>query len=242
MLLLSELAGRDLRLPLVRIQLVLDGHLSVEPVLDMIAFDHDPPGVPLADRIGRAHRRRLQVVVVTGEVGVHLHRAHLDVGCVVEHLVLGRDLPQALAFLLLHAVEDAAVSFRADLEVEDDLEVREFGHGEDVSAFHGAARQLADELASLDLPVSGREVLAAVSPPTVRRDAVEEEDPAGGLLFDGEDVARRRVGHRLLSGRVVGRSLAPDDDAQWQQARVSREGAHKTSVFSGSHVTTLSSK
>jgi hypothetical protein len=170
--------------------------------------------------------------------GVHVHRAHVDVGRVIEHLVLGGDLEQALVGLFLHTVEDAAVSFRADLEIEDELEVRELRHGDDVAPVHVATRRLTDQLASYDFPASGREVFSTVSPPPVRGDTVEQQGPASRPLVCGKHVGCRRVGGR----RIARSGSACGHRAKCQQRRESGERLHRTSMLSGSQATTFSSK
>jgi len=76
----------------------------------------------------------VQVVVVAGEVGVHVHLPHLDIRGVVEDLVLGRVVPDRGALLLDHAVEHAAIRHLGEHEVELEIEVGEGLGGDDVAA------------------------------------------------------------------------------------------------------------
>ena len=197
--------------------------------------------------------RRVQVVVVAGQVRVHVHRAHLDVRRVVQHLVLGRIVPDCGALLLDHSVEDAAVGDLREHELEPEIEVGEGLGGDDVPADRhvriGRGRAH-DERAVDHGPAGVGEGLAVVTAPAGGRLAVEEKAPAGLALRVREGVGRhlRRVhlrrGRRGLGGLGAGEGGPRHERAQKPRAEPEpSRGAHQTSLMvSGSQRTMRSSK
>ena len=63
-------------------------------------------------------------------MGVHVHRAHLDVRRIIENLEFGSDLPQVMALVFHHPVEDPAVCDREHLEVQNQFKILELPHGD----------------------------------------------------------------------------------------------------------------
>ena len=188
-----ELAGRDQLLPLRRAQFVLHRLLPVQPVLRVVVQHPDAALVPFAGAVQGLLAGGVQVVVVAGEVGVHVHRSHLDVGVVVQHLVLGGAPPDLGSLLLDHPVEDAAVGHFGQPELELEVEVGEGLGGDDVPAHRdvrvGGGRAH-HQHAVHDAPAGVGERLAVVAAPPVRRLAVEQEAPTRGALGLGEGVGR----------------------------------------------------
>ena len=136
------------------------------------------------------------------EVPVHVHRAHLDIRGVVEHLVFGGVEPDLGALFLDHPVEDTAVCHLREPELELEVEVRKGLGGDDVAAhrdirIHGGRAY--DQHAVDHRPSGVRELFAVVAPPAGGRLTVEEEAPAGGVFRLGESVGGRQL---LLGGRA----------------------------------------
>ncbi len=76
----GELAPAHQRFPFRRLDLVLHHLHAVEPVLHVAAVHDDAGAVPLADGLRWMQRRRMQVVVVAGEVGARVEAVETDVG------------------------------------------------------------------------------------------------------------------------------------------------------------------
>ena len=160
-------------------------------MLDVVVGDTDAGGVPLAGAVEGLLAGRVEVVVVAGQVRVHVHRAHLDVRGVVEHLVLGRVVPDRGAGFLDHAVKHAAVGDLGEHEFEPEVEVGEGLGGDDVAA-DGDIRigggRADDERAVEHRPAGVGEGVEVVAAPAGGGLAVEEEAPAGGAFGLGEGV------------------------------------------------------
>ena len=200
----SELAGRDQFLPFRRAELVLHRLRPVQPVLHVVVQDPDASLVPFAGSVESLLARGVEVVVVAGEMPVHVHRAHLDVGVIVEHLVLGRVEPDFGTFLLDHPVEDAAVRYLGEPELEPEVEVGEGLGGDDVPA-HRDVRvrggRAHDQHAVDHSPTGVGKRLPVVAAPPFGGLAVEKETPAGGALGLGEGIGR--------SGSILGGGVRP---------------------------------
>src|SRR5262249_27031190 len=92
---LLELARVDALLPVRAAELVLHDLDSVQPVLDVVAVDHDPRGIPLADRAGDVLDRGIETVGRRrGRQGVLAVR----VSSVVEQLVFRAGVIRLIAF------------------------------------------------------------------------------------------------------------------------------------------------
>ena len=194
-----ELAGRDQFLPFRRAELVFHRLHPVQPVLHVVVQHPDAALVPFAGSVQGLLARGVQVVVVAGEMFVHVHRAHRDVGVVVEHLILGGVEPDFGTFLLDHPVEDAAVGHLGEPELEPEVEVGEGFGGDDVPAHRDVrvrGRRAHDEHAVDDPPSGVRKLFPVVPAPPRGRLPVEEETPARGSFGLGEGVGR--------SGSILG--------------------------------------
>src|ERR1043166_1800856 len=127
---LLELALVDPLGPIRAPQLVLQQLLPVEPVLDVVAPDHDAGRVPFSRGLHHAARRGVQPVVGAGRGEWILA---VGMGRVIEHLHFGGAVVDELR-ARGGAVEEAAVPPGRDLPVHRELEVPVSVGGDDVAA------------------------------------------------------------------------------------------------------------
>ena len=184
-----EFTVRDLCLPRVGPQLVLEQLLAVHPVLDVAPLDHDAAFVPFARRLGDVDGRRIQVVIGTRSAVAVLACFGIRMALVVEQLVLRPgEIARLVARRLDDAVHHAAVAAWGDLPVELEVEAGVLLVARDVGGLADACQR-----AVLRRPAVRHRRLVVAMPARGRR-AVEEQHPAVGLLLRRQRV--RTVGSR----------------------------------------------
>src|SRR5258708_36171744 len=187
-----------------RAELVVDDFFAVEPVLTMIAVEHDDGVVPLADR------REAFLVVGGTELGERAGRmgCELSIGMaiVVEHLILERlgRVPRrnGRRELLRHVVLHAAVGAGRRLPIPRELEVAERPDADEITALERLSVGLHLDLATRDLldravlagPVTGRHVGKTKPPPSDERQSIEEKTPTAARVFGRWRSGSRRCG------------------------------------------------